>query len=110
MIPYRLIRPNSSGDRAISARHPKPRLRRCFLLTNSASRIRAYCLGLGADPLTFALDLLTAVVIDAPLYDELFGEMERAETGTLPRFEFKARRWTDRRREGRDVVRYIARD
>ena len=38
-------------------------------------RIRAYCLGLGADPLTFALDLLTAVVIDAPLYDEIFGEM-----------------------------------
>jgi hypothetical protein len=25
-------------------RHPKLRLRRCFLLTNSASRIRAYCL------------------------------------------------------------------
>jgi hypothetical protein len=35
--------------------------------------IRAWCLGLGADPLTFALDLLAAVVIDAPLYDELFG-------------------------------------
>ncbi len=35
--------------------------------------IRAYCLGLGCDPLTFALDLLAAVVIDAPLYDELFG-------------------------------------
>lgn len=38
-------------------------------------RIRAYCLGLGADPLTFALDLLAVVVIDAPLYDELFGEL-----------------------------------
>ena len=25
-------------------RHPKWRLRRCFLLMNSASRIRAYCL------------------------------------------------------------------
>jgi hypothetical protein len=35
--------------------------------------VRAWCLGLGADPLTFALDLLAAVVIDAPLYDELFG-------------------------------------
>src|SRR6059058_2770180 len=43
VIPYRLIRPNSSGDRATSARHPKLRLRQCFLLTNSASRIRAYC-------------------------------------------------------------------
>lgn len=37
--------------------------------------IRAYCLGLGTDPLTFAMDLLAAVVIDAPLYDELFGAM-----------------------------------
>ena len=35
-------------------------------------RVRAWCLGLGADPLTFALDLLAVVVIDAPLYDELF--------------------------------------
>jgi hypothetical protein len=38
-------------------------------------RIRAWCLGLGADPLTFAVDLLAAVVIDAPLYDDLFGAM-----------------------------------
>jgi hypothetical protein len=30
-IPYKLIRPHSLGDRAISTRHPKPRLRRCFL-------------------------------------------------------------------------------
>lgn len=36
-------------------------------------RVRAYCLGLGTDPLTFAVDLLTAVVIDAGVYDELFG-------------------------------------
>jgi hypothetical protein len=36
-------------------------------------RVRAWCLGLGADPLTFAIDLLAAVVIDAPLYDDLFG-------------------------------------
>jgi hypothetical protein len=47
-------------------------------------RIRAYCLGLGADPLTFALDLLTVVVIDAPLYDDLFGELaERNAEGTV---------------------------
>ncbi|MGH3210344.1 MAG: hypothetical protein ACRDNO_21580 [Trebonia sp.] len=38
-------------------------------------RIQAWCLGLGADPLTFALDLLAVVVIDAPLYDDLFGEL-----------------------------------
>ena len=38
-------------------------------------RARAWCLGLGADPLTFAIDLLAVVVIDAPLYDDLFGDM-----------------------------------
>jgi len=37
--------------------------------------IRAYCLGLGTDPLTFAMDLLAVVVIDAPLYDSLFGAL-----------------------------------
>jgi hypothetical protein len=38
-------------------------------------RVRAWCLGLGADPLTFAIDLLAVVVIDARLYDDLFGAM-----------------------------------
>jgi hypothetical protein len=41
-------------------------------------RIGAWCLGLGADPLTFALDLLAVVVIDAPLYDDLFGGVVEA--------------------------------
>jgi hypothetical protein len=36
-------------------------------------RITAHCLGLGVDPLTFATDLLVSVVIDAPVFDELFG-------------------------------------
>lgn len=35
--------------------------------------IRADVLGLGVDPLTFATDLLVRVVIDAPVFDELFG-------------------------------------
>jgi hypothetical protein len=39
----------------------------------AGGRVRAWCLGLGSDPLTFAIDLLVAVVIDAPLYDDLFG-------------------------------------
>jgi hypothetical protein len=34
--------------------------------------IRTYVLGVGVDPLTLATDLLTVVVIDAELYDELF--------------------------------------
>jgi hypothetical protein len=38
-----------------------------------AGTVRPYVLGLGVDPLTFATDLLTAVIIDAPVFDELFG-------------------------------------
>ena len=41
----------------------------------ASGAVRAWCLGLGADPLTFALDLLAVVVIDAPLYDDLFGDL-----------------------------------
>jgi hypothetical protein len=49
-------------------------------------RIRACCLGLGTDPLTFATDLLAVVVIDAPLYDDLFGNAiaDNAEGSVLP--------------------------
>jgi hypothetical protein len=55
-------------------------------------RIRAWCLGLGADPLTFAMDLLTVVVIDAPLYDELFAAAvtDNAEGTVLPPRPFDA--------------------
>lgn len=37
--------------------------------------IHAFCLGLGVDPLSLATDLIAAVVIDAPLFDELFASM-----------------------------------
>jgi hypothetical protein len=39
------------------------------------AQVHAFCLGIGVDPLTFATDILTVVTIDAPLYDELFGEI-----------------------------------
>lgn len=38
-----------------------------------SGQVRAYCLGLGTDPLTFATDLLTVAVFDAPVFDSLFG-------------------------------------
>jgi hypothetical protein len=44
------------------------------------AQVHAFCLGIGVDPLTFATDILTVVTIDAPLYDELFGEI--ADTNT----------------------------
>jgi hypothetical protein len=36
---------------------------------------RAFVLGLGVDPLTFATDLLTVVTLPRPLFTELFGEL-----------------------------------
>ncbi|MFE3196852.1 XRE family transcriptional regulator [Embleya sp. NPDC059237] len=56
-----------------------------------AGRVKAFWLGLGMDPLTFVTDMLTAVVIDADLFDELFpqvsphnseGHVVRVEDGT----------------------------
>jgi hypothetical protein len=38
-----------------------------------AGYVRADVLGLGVDPLTFATDLLVRVLVDAPVFDELFG-------------------------------------
>ncbi|QWF78908.1 XRE family transcriptional regulator [Amycolatopsis sp. CA-230715] len=35
--------------------------------------LTAWCLGLGVDATSFATDLLTAVIIDAPVFDDLFG-------------------------------------
>jgi hypothetical protein len=49
-----------------------------------SGRIRAHILGMGIDPLTFAADLLTVIVFDAPLFDELFSEL--VETNAEGRF------------------------
>jgi hypothetical protein len=50
-----------------------------------AGTVRAYCLGIGVDPLTLATDLLSVVVIDAPVFDEIFGELvESNSEGILP--------------------------
>ncbi|MFC9694833.1 hypothetical protein ACFTSF_40170 [Kribbella sp. NPDC056951] len=46
--------------------------------------VRAHCVGLGVDPLTFATDLLTVVSIDAPLFDDLFANLvERNDEGRV---------------------------
>lgn len=46
-------------------------------LTDAKRRgeVRAYCLGLGVDPLTFATDLLSVVVFDAAVFDTVFGNL-----------------------------------
>ncbi|HEX6345839.1 XRE family transcriptional regulator [Umezawaea sp.] len=45
------------------------------LTAELGDRVRVSYLGMGVDPLTFATDLLTVAVIDAPLFDELFGDL-----------------------------------
>lgn len=53
-------------------------------------RVRAFCLGIGVDPLTLATDILTVVILDAPLYDEVFGEITdtNAEGSITPAVPF----------------------
>ncbi len=55
-------------------------------------QIRAWCLGLGTDPLTYATDLLTVAVIDSRVFDELFSLSPRcnAEGSVLAAREFAA--------------------
>jgi hypothetical protein len=58
----------------------------------AAGTVRPWVLGLGVDPLTLATDLLTAVVLDAPAFDELFGAMvsSNAEGRIRPGLPFTA--------------------
>jgi hypothetical protein len=54
---------------------------------------RAWCVGLGTDPLTYATDLLTVVVIDSRVFDELFSvnPLSNAEGQVLAAQEFEAK-------------------
>lgn len=58
----------------------------------NTARVRAFCVGIGVDPLTFATDILTVVTIDAPLYDALFGKVAafNVEGSILPAMPFTA--------------------
>lgn len=57
-----------------------------------AGHVRPYVLGMGVDPLTFATDILAAVVFDAATYDELFADAvaDNAEGSVLPAVPFTA--------------------
>jgi hypothetical protein len=58
----------------------------------NAGQVRAYVLGMGVDPLTFATDLLSVVVFDAGTYNELFADAvaDNAEGAVLPAVPFTA--------------------
>jgi hypothetical protein len=62
-----------------------------------AGQVRAWCLGLGVDPLTFATDLLTVTVFDAPAYDELFGGLvpDNAEGTVIASWPFEEQAVTE---------------
>jgi hypothetical protein len=74
------------GSEAAPIDYDRWPLARRMTAARNDGRIRAYCLGLGTDPLTFATDLLTVVVIDASVYDDLFGAAvaSNAEGTVLP--------------------------
>ncbi|MEO3829523.1 hypothetical protein [Actinomadura sp. B10D3] len=61
---------------------------RTLTTARSEGMIRVFFLGLGVDPLTFALDLLTVVVMDAALFSGLFGGLvavnDEGEVSTAP--------------------------
>ncbi|MFI0479201.1 hypothetical protein [Actinomadura sp. 9N215] len=61
---------------------------RALTSAREQGRLRAHFLGLGVDPLTFALDLLTVVVIDGDAFRELFGKLvavnDEGEVSTAP--------------------------
>ncbi|MEV8512108.1 hypothetical protein [Dactylosporangium sp. NPDC051484] len=48
---------------------------RDFLAHLSGGAIRAWCVGLGVDPLTYATDLIAVLVFDAGVFDSLFGQV-----------------------------------
>jgi hypothetical protein len=49
-------------------------LHRTLTRARASGQLRVRCFGLGIDPLGLGIDLLTAVVIDADVFDEVFGE------------------------------------
>lgn len=67
----------------------------------AAGHARAWCLGLGVDPLTFATDLLAVVVFEADVFDALFGAVvtdndEGRVLAGRPFAEAEVRRFVDR--------------
>lgn len=61
--------------------------------------VRPYVLGMGVDPLTLAVDLLTVVILDGDVFDEVFGRSvaENAEgqvLAGLPLTEANIERYT----------------
>lgn len=63
-----------------------------MLAEQGRGAIQTHCLGVGVDPLTLATDMLGVVVIDAPVFDRLFGTLVRTNAeGELARLSCDGR-------------------
>jgi hypothetical protein len=51
---------------------------RSLSAAREAGKMSVFCLGMGVDPLTFAVDILAAAVFDGDLFDELFAGLVAA--------------------------------
>jgi len=65
-----------SGDRPID--YAGWEFSRALSLAREQGGLRVYWLGLGMDPLTFVVDMLTVAVFEAGVFDEIFGRLVTA--------------------------------
>jgi hypothetical protein len=50
-------------------------LYRTLTSARDAGSLRVLCFGLGIDPLGLGIDILTAIVIDSEVFDDIFGDL-----------------------------------
>jgi transcriptional regulator with XRE-family HTH domain len=88
--------PDHDGSRSEPIDYPSWPLYRALCKARAEGRVLAVCLGVGLDALTLAGTNLTAVVIDADVFDELLGDavLENSE-GTTVFGEENSRRGID---------------
>jgi transcriptional regulator with XRE-family HTH domain len=66
--------PEHDGSAGARINYERWELYRTLTGAREARSLRVHCFGLGVDPLALGIDLLTAVVIDSDVFDEVFGD------------------------------------
>lgn len=76
--------PERNGDEKQPIDYGSWTFARAFCDGQAKGSVSRFCLGLGVDPLTYAADLLTIVVIESSQFDELFNHLTEAnEEGSV---------------------------
>lgn len=76
--------PERDGTQGVPVDYDNWSLYRDLQRARGEGRVRPYCLGFGLDTLTLAGTLLTVVVFDSDVFDDLFGDTVRVNSeGTL---------------------------